>query len=160
MRRTMLILLIAAGLAASAIADARIIAQPAPDEPPTPGPGAPTSHGGPAADYVSLIDNLRAAGATVEPAGDVEQPFFAVPGRLIRVNGGDVQVFEYADMAADDADLARIGPDGSIIGTVSILWVAPPHLYRAERLIVLYVGSDPAVTGALEAVLGPQIAGQ
>ena len=35
------------------------------------------SHGGPVKDYVSLVDNLRAAGATLDPAGTVSQPFFA-----------------------------------------------------------------------------------
>ncbi|MCH7843602.1 MAG: hypothetical protein IID01_12655 [Chloroflexi bacterium] len=35
------------------------------------------SHGGPVKDYVSLVDNLRAAGATVDPAGTVSRPFFA-----------------------------------------------------------------------------------
>ncbi|MCH8893058.1 MAG: hypothetical protein IIB32_06120 [Chloroflexi bacterium] len=49
--------------------------------PPTVGGKTPTtpivSHGGPVKDYVSLVDNLRAAGATVDPAGTVSQPFFA-----------------------------------------------------------------------------------
>ncbi len=40
----------------------------------------PPITGGPVTDYVSLIDNLRAAGATVEPAGDISQPFFSVKG--------------------------------------------------------------------------------
>ena len=39
------------------------------------------SHGGPVDDYVSLVDNLRAAGATVDPAGTVSQPFFAPQGQ-------------------------------------------------------------------------------
>ena len=53
------------------------------DEVPTPAPepNAPTtpivSHGGPVKDYVSLVDGLRAAGATVDPAGTLSQPFFA-----------------------------------------------------------------------------------
>lgn len=38
----------------------------------------PTSHGGPVKDYVSLIDHLRAASATVVPTGTVTQPFFSV----------------------------------------------------------------------------------
>ncbi len=45
-------------------------------------PTAPiVSHGGPVEDYVSLVDNLRAAGATVDPAGTVSQPFFAPQGQ-------------------------------------------------------------------------------
>lgn len=45
---------------------------------------------GPAADYASLVDNLRAAGATVEPAGEIIQDFFSIKGKAIKVNGEDV----------------------------------------------------------------------
>ena len=129
----------------------------------------PVSHGDPVTDYVSLIDNLRQAGATVEPAGEVSQPFFAVTGNIITVNGDDVQVFEYADAAAADTEAALVSPDGSSIGTSMIGWVATPHFYigwvatphfyRAEKLIVLYIGDSEAVTDVLESVLGQQFAG-
>ena len=85
------------------------------------------AHDGPTTDYVSLIDNLRAAGATVEPAGEVDQPFFAVSGNIITVNGDDVQVFEYADAAAAEAEAALVSPDGSSVGLSMIGWVATPH---------------------------------
>jgi len=39
-------------------------------------------------------------------------------------------------------------------------WVAPPHFYKAGRIIVLYVGENAAVTEALDTVLGPQFAGK
>ncbi len=120
----------------------------------------PVSHGGPVTDYVSLIDNLRQAGATVEPAGEVTQPFFTVTGNIITVNGGDVQVFEYADAAAAEAEAALVSPDGSSIGTSMPFWVGPPHFYKAGRLIVLYVGDSEAVTDVLESVLGQQFAGR
>ncbi len=120
----------------------------------------PVSHGGPVTDYVSLIDNLRQTGATVEPAGEVAQPFFSVNGRVIVVNGGDVQVFEYADAAAAEAERALVSPDGSSVGTSMIGWVASPRFYRAEKLIVLYVGDSEAVTDVLESVLGQQFAGR
>ncbi len=125
-------------------------------QPPVP----PPSHGGPVTDYVSLIDNLRAAGAIVEPAGEVSQPFFSVNGQVITVNNGDVQVFEYADTAAADAEAAFVSADGSSVGTTMISWVAPPHFYKTGRLIVLYVGDNTAVINVLEAVLGSQFAGR
>ena len=125
------------------------------------GPGAPpTSHGGPVRDYVSLIDNLRAAGATVEPVGEVRQPFFSVPGQAITVNGEQVQVFEYPDAGSAAAAAARISPDGGTIGTTMVTWVGPPHFYRAGKVIVLYVGDSRAVISVLERVLGPQFAGR
>ncbi len=120
----------------------------------------PVSHGGPVTDYVSLIDNLRQAGATVEPSGEVAQPFFTVTGNIITVNGGDVQVFEYADAAAAEAEAALVSPDGFSVGTSMISWVATPHFYKTDRLIVLYVGDSEAVTNVLESVLGQQFAGR
>ena len=115
--------------------------------------------GGSVTDLASLTDDLRAAGATVEPAGEVSQPFFSVEGQVITVNGEDVQVFEYADAASADAEAALVSPDGSSVGTTMVLWIATPHFYRAGQLIVIYVGDSTAVTDALEAVLGPQFAG-
>ena len=118
------------------------------------------SHGGPVKDYVSFIDNLRAKGATVEPAGEVEQPFFSVKGNIIKVNGEDVQVFEYpsADAAKKEAD--TVGPDGSSFPTIQISWIAPPHFYRTEKIIVLYVGSTRSSKDLLESLLGKQFAGR
>lgn len=121
-------------------------------------PATPTepvqSHGGPAMDYVSLVEALRAGGATVEPAGEIQQPFFSVAGRALTVDGAQVQVFEYASDQAAQEEAKQIAPDGASIGTTMVTWVATPHFYTAGRLIVLYVGDDPAVLKALEAVLG------
>jgi len=67
--------------------------------PPTVGGKTPTtpivSHGGPVKDYVSLVDNLRAAGATVDPAGTASADFSAPEKQLLTVNGEDIQAFEY-----------------------------------------------------------------
>ncbi len=134
--------------------------QQPPASPPLSPPPPVVSHGGPVTDYVSLIDNLRAAGATVEPAGEVTQPFFSVKGNVITVNGGRVQVFEYADTAAADTEAALVSPDGSSIGTTMVGWVAAPHFYKTGRLIALYVSDDTAVINVLEAVLGTQFAGR
>jgi hypothetical protein len=119
--------------------------------------------GGPGTESGSLVEALRAAGATVEPDGPVSQPFFDVPGRLLRVNGADVQVYAYPDEAAAAAAAGRITPDGSGLGPPTptrITWIAPPHFYRSGRLIVLYVGDDPDILNLLGRVLGPPFAGR
>lgn len=126
--------------------------------PPTPTPSI-TSHGGPVKDYVSLVDNLRGAGANVEPVGEITQPFFSVEGFVIKVNGADVQVFEYADGTAAENEAQLVAPDGGSVGTSMISWVAPPHFYKTERLIVLYVGDDTGVLEVLAEVLGAPFAG-
>jgi len=111
-------------------------------------------------DYASLAASLRAAGASVRPGAKVDQPFFPVSGRLIEVHGEDVQVFEFADAAAAKAQAAPISPTGTTIGTTKVQWIGPPHFYRKDRLLVLYVGDSERVLKALETVLGPQFAGR
>ena len=114
----------------------------------------------PVTDYASLIDNLRRAGVSVEPQGEVEQPFFSTKGKIIKVGGEDVQVFQYSRGAVADAQAAVISPDGSGVGTSKINWIGPPHFYKKAKLIVLYIGKDGKVLKALDAVLGPQFAGK
>jgi hypothetical protein len=117
----------------------------------------------PPTDYNSFVDKLRASGAMVEhPALPqvVVQDFFSVTGQVFKVNGEEVQVFEYDSKSEAEAEAALVSPDGSSIGTSMPFWIAPPHFYKAGRIIVLYVGVNPKVTEALETVLGVQFAGQ
>jgi len=129
---------------------------------PTKGPSElpdTVSHGGDVVDYVSLIDNLR-VNATVNPEGEIEQPFFSVTGFSIQVNGASVQVFEYNSAEDAEADASLVSSDGSSIGTSMPFWVDDPHFYYKEKIIVLYVGDDPAIEELLESVLGSQFAGR
>ncbi len=102
--------------------------------PPVSAPTPTISHGGPVRDYISLVDNLRATGVNIQPAGDITQPFFSVKGLVITVNGSNVQVFEYADADAADAEAALVSPDGSSIGTTMASWVAPPRFYKSREI--------------------------
>jgi hypothetical protein len=115
-------------------------------------------------DYVSLVDNLRKAGAVVEPGGQVGPDLLSAKRMVMTVNDSNVTVWEYDDAAAADAEAAHISPDGFSIRTdtkgICIGWVAQPHFYKAGKLIVLYVGESEAVTNVLESVLGQQFAGQ
>ena len=111
-------------------------------------------------DLASLIAALGAAGATVEPAESVQQVFFTVPGQIVRVNGADVQVFEYATAEALETDAAQVSADGGSIGTSMVSWMATPHFYKAGRILVLYVGDDRSILDLLEGILGPQFAGR
>lgn len=120
----------------------------------------PASHGGPVRDYVSLVDHLRTAGATVVPTGTVTQPFLAVTGQVITVNGEQVQVYEYTNDDDASAEASRISPDGGTVGNAMVDWIAPPHFYKRSKLLVLYVGTNTPVMRLLETTLGPQFAGR
>jgi hypothetical protein len=115
---------------------------------------------GPVTDYASFIDKLRAAGVSVEAAGEVEQPFLSVAGKMIKLYDEDVQVFQYSSAAEMEAQAATISRDGMAVGTRRIFWIGPPHFFKQGRLLVLYVGDEGKVLKALEAVLGRQFAGQ
>lgn len=107
----------------------------------------------------SVAAKLREAGATVEEADAVSQPFFSAAGQIWRVNGHEVQVFTYEDTAVAATEAAQVAPGGSSVGTHMVSWMATPHFYRNQNIIALYVGDDEATLTALEAVFGPQFAG-
>ena len=127
------------------------------------------SHGGPVKDYISLVDNLRAAGATVDPAGTGSADFFAPQGQLLTVNGERVETFEFASAEEADAAADGVSASGSSISRVdsetemgvasSILWEKPPHFYKAGKLIALHVGCNSDVINVLQETMGPQFAG-
>jgi len=111
-------------------------------------------------DTASLMAALQSAGANVETGEPITQVFFSLEGSIIKVNGADVQVFEYESAEAMENEASQVAPDGGSIGTSMVTWVDTPHFYKAGRIIVLYIGSDEAVLGLLEKVIGPQFAGR
>jgi hypothetical protein len=119
---------------------------------------AVVSHGDQTGGYVALVDALRAAGPEVAPSGQVDQPFFSVKGQVVTVDGQEVQIFEYPDVAAAEAEAALISPNASSVGTSMMTWAATPHFYALDRLIVLYVGDDQAAVAVLNEVLGQPVA--
>ena len=119
--------------------------------------------------YHDLVAKLRASGAKVMPGAAISQPFMDVQGRTLAVNGEQLQVYEYASVADADEQAARISPDGTAfttvsssgtpVGAVQVDWIKPPHLYKAGRIIVIYIGTNNAVMHLLEGILGKQFAG-
>ena len=108
----------------------------------------------------SLAAALRAGGFPVKVADDIiTQPFFSVRAKVLVVDEADLQVYEYPTAAAAAADAAKISPSGSPIGTSMPNWMRPPHIYRHDNLILIYLGDNPRVRAALEAQAGRQIAG-
>ena len=111
-------------------------------------------------DLGSLSQALRSAGATVDSTETIQQEFFTVEGRILKVNGADVQVFEYKSAEAMEAEAALVAPDGGSVGTSMMMWMATPHFFKSGAVLVLYVGDDAAVFDLLKSVLGEQFAGR
>lgn len=108
----------------------------------------------------SLIAALRDAGLAVRDAGTIEQPFFTVPAHVYEVEERDLQIYEFANAVAAEEAATRIAPNGGSIGATAIAWMAPPHFFRRDRLIINYIGSSTRVLAELERLVGPQFAGQ
>lgn len=111
-------------------------------------------------DQATLISALESSGATVEIGEPVSQVFFSAEGTVLKVNGADVQVFEYESAEEMENEASQVSPDGGSIGTSMVTWVDVPHFYKTNRIIVLYVGNDASVLDVLESALGPQFAGR
>ena len=125
-------------------------------------PAAPTAVNA-IVDSASFAAALRAAGASVEPEGEVSQDFLAGEGTLLRVDDQHMQVYEYPDTAAARADAARFSSDGAWvsgdIGATLVNWFATPHLFQSASLIAVYVGDHRPTLDLLETVLGEPFAG-
>lgn len=115
--------------------------------------------GQPVDGYDGLLAALRGNGSTVESLDSISQPFFVPEGQVIRVDGSEVQVFEFSNEGDAQSTAETISTDGSSIGTTMISWVEAPHFYKSGKLIVLYVDEENALVEVLTAVLGPQFAG-
>lgn len=115
---------------------------------------------GSGADVFDLLNELESSGAAVENVGELSQPFLSVEGKTVKVNGVEVQVFEYTDAAAALTESETISSDGSSTATTMITWIDVPHFYLKDRFMVIYVGTDSATIETLIEVLGPQFAGR
>lgn len=111
-------------------------------------------------DQASLLAGLRATGATTEVGDTVIQDFFTPEGTIIKVNGEDVQVFEYENAVDMESEASQVAPDGSSVGTSMMMWVDDPHFYKSGRIIVLYIGSNSSMLDLFDEVTGQQFAGR
>lgn len=115
-------------------------------------------------EYNALVSHLRSAGSTVTPGGSVRQAFLSVPGQVLVVDGEHVEVYQYADAATVAHDSTRISKDACLIktakGSTMVEWPHPPHLYKKDHLIVIYIGDNPALINEFVSMYGPQFAGE
>jgi len=104
-----------------------------------------------------LVDALEAAGATVSREGQISQPFFPVDGRLLRVNGAEVQVFQFENDTARKAVSDTISQSGEIAGTDLSAILGQTNFWAVGRIIVLYVGENQSTTNLITQVAGKPI---
>lgn len=109
--------------------------------------------------YDRFIEELLESGAAVQHMGGMYQPFLSGQGRIARVNGEDIQVFEYANENIARDEVKYFTSDGCCFGNTNISWMGSPHIYQEGRLVVIYVGDRTSTRNLLENMMGPQHAG-
>lgn len=128
----------------------------------TPAPTATTSTG--AIDsYDALITSLNASKPEADSDSIITSDILALTGKLVMVGSQRLQVFEYPDAASAQTAAQQFSRDGAWFQRdgvpVLVNWIATPHLYRSDRLLVVYVGEDADTLALLNAKLGQPFAG-
>ena len=106
----------------------------------------PTSDGGSTTDYASLIDNLQAAGARVEPSSENPTPA-QLRRTSIKVNGESIGLSEYESEKEANEAAKYISPNE---GSGAIF-------YKSGKIIVHYRGNTAEILSLLEQNLGEPI---
>ncbi len=118
--------------------------------------------------YADLLSALRASSAIVQESGSVSGILFGGKGHGLVVNGADLAAYEYSTTWAAQFDASRVSGDGATTrsgfgpfsgSAVTVEWIAPPHHFRRDRVIVTYIGSDAGILSLLTSILGQQFAG-
>lgn len=108
----------------------------------------------------AFLNDWQSAGTTVATGGQVPASLFeGASGQTYLVNDVEMQVYEFADAGAAEAAASTISPDGGMINDAAVRWAAPPHFFRQDNLIVVYIGSDPATLDLLGGTFGAPFAG-
>ena len=110
-----------------------------------------------------FVVELQQAGATARAAEirlpKASFPWIDVPAVRIDVEDHYVWAFEYPTTAEAEAVARDTSASGHRFAGAQVSWVSDPHIFRSDRLIVLYVGRSRPILDVLERVLGPQFAG-
>jgi hypothetical protein len=107
----------------------------------------------------SIVDALRAESIEVTDIDRIAETALGVAMVVYSVPGGELQLYTFASSADAERVASSISPDGMKIGTSAPLWIAPPHFFRRDEVIVNYLGTDARVLAALGKIVGSPIAG-
>jgi hypothetical protein len=122
-----------------------------------------------------LIEDLKRTGLEVgDNITDTHTYLIYSNGKNIKINKEFIKVFEYEN--SDAAENAALGiskdgysirgwsvnniPKSSNITKAYIEWSKPPHFYKINNLIILYVGRNSRIIHTLEKTLGSPFAGR
>ncbi len=86
--------------------------------------------------------------------------FFEVEARNIRIGEDKIQIFEYPSVGEMENEASTISEEGYKVKNVFINWIKPPHFYKKDKLLVLYLGENRSIMDNLEKIAGEQFIGK
>lgn len=125
-------------------------ATPAAPSPTGPGAGTSVEH---------FVAALAGAKGDVRRAGAFDSTPLQGQASLLCVGNEEVRVYAFSSDQERASVASRIDPkDPTHIGTSIVEWSGNPRFWQADRIMVLYLGEDPATETRLTAVLGQPFA--
>lgn len=113
--------------------------------------------------YAPLLEELEALGFEVSFGSTFFHPFLSAQGRTVTLNNERLQTFLYPDPEAAQAEAQRFSQDGAWIDRsgelVSINWIATPHLFLVDSMLIIYVGENDELLAALSEAFDEPFAG-
>lgn len=123
-----------------------------------------TAPAGSVNDYAALVSHLQAAQATVIPQPAPQTKLWDnAAAYSILLNGERVEVYQFNTTREATIAAGQMSADGSQQRTgpfsmAEFEWIAPPHFFRVNRVIALYVGRSDAALIPLHQVMGAPFA--
>lgn len=104
--------------------------------------------------FDQLMDSLSEGGFQIDETMDGSNDILRGKNRVIYLQDKTrIDVFEYIDMDMLKEDKSGISSDGTSISisseTSEISWVATPHFYHLDDVIILYVGDQGELINCL-----------
>jgi len=113
--------------------------------------------------YEELIVNLEDMGFAID-ARDVKEHILAGERKWLTINKTDnISVYLYESGSKMEEDAAYLSDDGFSYNHgkehAEISWVSYPYFFKAQNMIILYVGENLEIIHALEELIGSPFAG-
>jgi len=108
-----------------------------------------------------LIADLQLRGLPAKLGTDFDPALLGGDGTVVCVGAETLEVYDFTDPEAAADAAATVDPnDPSNVGNAIVEWIGPPRFWLRDEAIVMYVGDERAVDGALRAILGQPFAEQ
>jgi hypothetical protein len=102
-----------------------------------------------------LVADLQAVGLAATLGRDQDAGLLGGVATVVCVGDESVSVYTFEDAGAALQAAATVNKrDPWNVGNAVVEWIGPPRFWMRDRVIVLYVGAEPAVDSALRTILG------